>query len=90
MDTITPKKDIRMNNSFKTNSKLNIFYLVFLIVWQPIKMLTVQIDGKGRIPFLLTLFVLLYNLFANPDVRKLMGGNLSLYGSFGLYMLLST
>ena len=65
-----------MSNTSKASIKtvINLAYLVFLIVWQPIKMLTIQMDGKGRIPFLLTLFVLLYNLFANPDVRKLMGG----------------
>lgn len=65
-----------MSNTSKASIKtvINLAYLVFLIVWQPIKMLTIQIDGKGRIPFLLTLFVLLYNLFVNPDVRKLMGG----------------
>lgn len=63
-----------MSNTSKASIKtvINLAYLVFLIVWQPIRMLTIQIDGKGRIPFLLTLFVLLYNLFANPDVRKLM------------------
>lgn len=63
-----------MSNTSKASIKtvINLAYLVFLIVWQPIKMLTIQIDGKGRIPFVLTLFVLLYNLFANPDVRKLM------------------
>lgn len=65
-----------MSNTSKASIKtvINLAYLVFLIVWQPIKMLTIQIDGKGRIPFVLTLFVLLYNLFVNPDVRKLMGG----------------
>lgn len=65
-----------MSNTSKASIKtvINLAYLVFLIVWQPIRMLTIQIDGKGRIPFLLTLFVLLYNLFVNPDVRKLMGG----------------
>ena len=68
-----PKKDLRMNINLKTNSTLNIFYLVFLIVWQPIKMLTIQVDGKGRIPFVLTLLVLFYNLFFNPEVKKLMG-----------------
>lgn len=55
------------------NSVINLSYLVFLIVWQPVRMLTILMDGKGRIPFALTLFVLLYNLFANPDVRMLMG-----------------
>ena len=55
------------------NSVINLTYLAFLIVWQPIKMLTIQVDGKGRIPFLLTLLVLFYNLYYNPGVRKMMG-----------------
>ena len=56
-----------------TTSVINLTYLVFLIVWQPIRMLTIQMDGKGRIPFVLTLLVLFYNLFSNPEVKKLMG-----------------
>ena len=62
-----------MDKQLNKNSLINLFYLAFLIVWQPIKMLTIQIDGKGRIPFVLTLLVLFYNLVANSNVRKLMG-----------------
>lgn len=63
--TTTKHKDFR--------SAINLFYLVFIIVWQPIKLLFVQMDGKGRIPFLLTILVLILNLASNPEVRKLMG-----------------
>ena len=61
-----------MNQKASINSLFNIVYLVFLIVWQPIKLLFIQIDGKGRIPFLLTLLVLVFNLAFNSEVRKLM------------------
>ena len=59
-------------NKINANSAINIGYLAFLIIWPPIKLLLVRIDGKGRIVFVLTLFVLLFNLAFNPEVRKLM------------------
>ena len=61
-----------MNKKASVYSLINIIYLTFLIVWQPIKMLFIQMDGKGRIPFLLTLLVLMINLSFNHKVRKLM------------------
>jgi len=54
-------------------SLVNLIYLSFIIVWQPIKMLTIDVDGKGRIVFVLTLLLLFYNLFVNKEVKRLMG-----------------
>lgn len=63
-----------MSNTSKItiDSAINLSYLAFLIVWQPIKLLTIQVDGKGRIPFVLTFVVLLFNLLSDKKVRQLM------------------
>ncbi len=51
-------------------STINLAYLAFLIVWQPVRMILLQVDGKGRIPFVFSLLVVAVNFLSNVDFRR--------------------
>lgn len=59
-------------NTKQFNSIINLFYLSFILVWQPIRLLFIHADAKGRIQFFLTLLVLLINFAYNPEVKKIL------------------
>ena len=49
---------------------INNFYLALVILWEPLQRGFLHIDGKGRIVFLLTIFVLLVNVFYDKRFLK--------------------
>ncbi len=49
---------------------LNYFYLSFAILWEPIQIGFLNIDGKGRIMFMLTLLIFLVNMVLDKRFLK--------------------
>lgn len=52
-------------------SLLNYFFISFILLRLPIAVIT-EFDGRGRIPFLLSILVFLLNLIINPEFRRLL------------------
>lgn len=51
-------------SKYTFKSKYNIFYIGFIILW-PVIQIIIGVDGKGRIPFIITLSFLIYSFMAN-------------------------
>lgn len=50
--------------------QINYFYLAFVLLWQPLQIAFVQVDGAGRIPFFLTILVFVINYINDPTFKK--------------------
>jgi hypothetical protein len=58
---------IKMNINLK---QINCFYIAFVILWLPINLAFLNIDGKGRIPAIVTILVLLLNTLKDNQFYK--------------------
>lgn len=69
------------------NSKLNGFYIGFIVLW-PVLQYFIGFDGKGRIPFFGTLAFLAYSFFANQ--KQFLSMPLLIWWIWVAYALINT
>ncbi|WP_300358494.1 O-antigen ligase [Fluviicola sp.] len=63
--------DDRRSVKMKINlQKINYFYIAFVILWLPINLAFLNIDGKGRIPAIITTLVLILNTLHDNQFYK--------------------
>src|SRR5690606_3925548 len=50
--------------------QINYFYLALVILWQPLQIAFIQVDGAGRIPFFFAVLVFIINYINDPGFKN--------------------
>tara|TARA_B110000858_G_C17804449_1_gene477123 strand:+ start:2888 stop:4096 length:1209 start_codon:yes stop_codon:yes gene_type:complete len=68
-------------------SRLNYFYIAFTLFWVPLQQTVLAIDGLGRIPIVITIFVFVINYLLDKNFKFLIISNPFLF--WGIWIIYS-